>query len=265
MPIEQIFVLALIQGITEFLPISSSGHLILIPHVTGWADQGLATDVMVHVGSLCAILVYFWRDVVRLAKGTLQLARLNVTDDGRLALMIAAATVPAIAFGLVLRTSGILDQMRLTELIAWNAIIFGLLMAAADILGPRLKTIGDMRFGPALLIGFAQALALVPGTSRSGVTMTVARALGFRRADAARFSFLLGIPAIAGAGILTALDAAEQGTSIAADAWLAAGLTFLSSLAAIAFLMSLVSRIGLVPFVVYRVILGVVLLVVVNG
>jgi len=265
MPIEQIIVLAVVQGITEFLPISSSGHLILVPYLTGWPDQGLAIDIMVHLGSLCAILVYFWRDVARLTKGAVLLLAMRVTDDGRLAMMIAAATVPAIAMGLLLRATGFLDQIRGIEIIAWNAIIFSLLMAAADLFGRRIAVISDMRFAPAMLIGFAQALALIPGTSRSGITMTAARALGFQRVDAARFSFLLGIPAIAGAGLLTIFEVERAGAAIPGDAWLAAGLTFISSLAAIAFLMALVPRLGLVPFVVYRLILGAVLLFIAYG
>ncbi len=252
MSIEQIIVLAVVQGISEFLPISSSGHLILIPAMTGWPDQGLATDVMVHVGSLFAVLVYFWRDVLRLAIGAMNLLRLRMTDDGRLALFIALGTIPAVLVGLLLKATGLLDTIRGIEIVAWNALVFGLLLLVADKIGSRVKTMEQMTLKAAIIIGLAQALALIPGTSRSGVTITAARFLGFERAEAARFSFLLGIPAIAGAGILTVKDFSDSGQGIPADALWAAGLTFISALLAIAFLMAVIRRVSFTPFVIYR-------------
>ena len=256
---EQIIVLAIVQGITEFLPISSSGHLALIPAVTGWPDQGIATDVMVHVGSLLAVIVYFWRDVLRLTAGGLNLLRLKMTADGRMVLYILIATIPAILFGLYLKSSGLSDQMRSVKVIAWNAIIFGVILYVADRFGKRVKTMENMTLAPAILIGISQAFALVPGTSRSGVTMSAARLMGFDRAEAARFSFLLGIPAIAGAGLLTTLEFIESGQGVPSDALWAAFLTFFSALAAIAFLMALVRRMSFLIFVIYRLALGLLL------
>lgn len=256
---EQIILLAIVQGITEFLPISSSGHLILIPAFTGWPDQGLATDVMVHVGSLVAVLVYFWRDVFALIQGTLNLLRGKITDDGRMAIYILLATIPALAFGLFLKASGVSAMIRSVEIIAWNAIIFGILMYLADRFGKRLKSMEDMTLAPAFIIGIAQAFALIPGTSRSGVTMTAARMLGFERAEAARFSFLLGVPAISAAGLVTLLEFAEQGRSIPSDALWAAFLTFFSAIAAIALLMAIVKRTSFLVFVIYRLALGLLL------
>ncbi|HKQ95728.1 MAG TPA: undecaprenyl-diphosphate phosphatase [Aestuariivirgaceae bacterium] len=256
MLVEQMIVLALIQGITEFLPISSSGHLILVPWLTGWADQGLLVDVMVHLGSLLAILVYFRRDVAALIGGLVNLLRGRPSPEGRLALYIAAATVPAVLFGIFAKKSGLIDSVRGPQIVAWNAVIFGLLMLAADWLSPLTKRMEEMKLGPALLIGVAQALAIIPGTSRSGVTITAARAMGFTRPEAARFSFLLGIPAIAGAGVLVLGEAIESGETIAADALITGGLTFFSALAAIAFLMAVLRRISLLPFVVYRLLLA---------
>ena len=151
MSIEQIVVLAIIQGITEFLPISSSGHLILLPHFTGWKDQGLVTDVMVHMGSLLAVIVYFWRDVLRLIGGGLDLLRGRLTPYGKLALFIIIATIPAVLFGLYLKQTGLSDQFRGNVLVVgWNAIIFGVLMLAADWWGKRTKTMDDMTLAPAL-------------------------------------------------------------------------------------------------------------------
>ena len=266
MPLEQIIVLAIVQGITEFLPISSSGHLLLIPSLTGWRDQGIAADVMVHVGSLAAILVYFRKDVLWLVGGGLNLLRGRVTEAGKLTLIILAATVPAVIAGLVLKQTGALDALRgdpalILKVVGCNAIAFGILLYAADRWGARLKTIEAMRFGPAILIGLAQMLALNPGTSRSGITITAARLLGFERAEAARFSFLLGIPTIAGAGLLTAKEAIDAGVGIPPQVWLAAALSFVASIAAIAFLMVLVRWMSFAPFVIYRLILGAGLLV----
>ena len=256
---EQIIVLAIVQGITEFLPISSSGHLILVPAFTGWPDQGLITDVMVHIGSLAAVLVYFWRDVLNLIGGGLDLLRFRLTDHGKMALFILVATIPAVVFGLYLKSSGITASLRSVEIIAWNAIIFGIVLYVADRVGKRTKIMEDMTISPALIIGFSQALALIPGTSRSGITMSAARFMGFERAEAARFSFLLGIPAIAGAGILTTVDFLETGQPIPTDALWAAFLTFFSAIAAIAFLMALIKRMSFLIFVLYRLALGLLL------
>jgi undecaprenyl-diphosphatase len=255
-PLEQIVVLAIVQGITEFLPISSSGHLILIPVFTGWEDQGMETDVMVHVGSLAAIIVYFWRDVLFILAGVADMVRGRWSERARLAAYIAAATVPAVAFGLILKWFGLLDKIRGIEIVAWNALIFGVLMLIADKMGPRLKSMEDITLKPAMIIGLAQALALIPGTSRSGITMTAARFLGFERAEAARFSFLLGIPAIAGAGVLTVLEMNSNGHVMPPGAITAAIFTFFSALAAIAFLMAMVKRMSFTPFVIYRIFLA---------
>lgn len=256
---EQIIVLAIVQGITEFLPISSSGHLILIPAFTGWPDQGLATDVMVHVGSLFAVFAYFWRDCIGLIRGTLNLLRGRMTDEGRMAIYILLATIPALAFGLYLKASGLGATLRSVEIIAWNAIIFGVLLYVADVVGKRVKKMEDMTLAPAFMIGIAQAVALIPGTSRSGITMTAARLLGFERPEAARFSFLLGIPAISAAGLVTMLEFVEAGEGIPSDALWAAFLTFFSALAAIALLMAVVKRTSFLVFVLYRLALGVLL------
>jgi undecaprenyl-diphosphatase len=259
MTIEQIIVLAIVQGITEFLPVSSSGHLILIPAFTGWPDQGVITDVMVHIGSLFAVIVYFWKDVIRLIGGGFDLLRLRMNDNSRMALYILLATIPAVIFGIVLKKSGLGDQLRSVEVIAWNAVIFGILLYVADLVGPRLKRMEDMKLSPALIIGLAQAVALIPGTSRSGITMTAARFMGFDRPEAARFSFLLGIPAIAGAGAFVTLDAIETGVTISNDSLLAAALTFVAALFAIAVLMAMVKRMSFFIFMVYRLALALVL------
>jgi undecaprenyl-diphosphatase len=257
----QIIVLAIVQGVTEFLPISSSGHLLLVPAVTGWPDQGVLTDVMVHMGSFLAVVVYFWRDCVTLTKGALDMLRGRMTPWGKLALWIAFATIPAVIFGIFLDKIGFMDVVRtMPQVVAWNAIIFGTLLYLCDRFGLTRNLMINMNLPQALIIGVAQALAIIPGTSRSGITMTAARVLGFERAEAARFAFLLGIPAIAGAGILKLGNAMAQGTPITLPMILTAILTFFVALGTIAFLMRIIRHVSFLPFAVYRVALGVLLL-----
>jgi len=261
MPLEQIVVLALIQGITEFLPVSSSGHLLLVPLVTGWKDQGAMTDVMVHIGSLLAVLVYFWRDCVNLAAGVIDMLRGKSSAWGRLALLILAATIPAVLFGLFLDLMGLMDAFRaMPQIVAWNAIVFGILMYACDRYGMVNRRLAHMTLLPAMIVGAAQALAIIPGTSRSGITMTAARALGFERPEAARFAFLLGIPAIGAAGVLKLSEAAVQGIGISFATILTAILTFFVALGTITILMHLVKFMSFLPFAIYRVLLGAALL-----
>ena len=261
MPLEQIVVLALIQGITEFLPISSSGHLILVPTLTGWPDQGILADVMVHMGSFLAVVVYFWRDCVSLLRGTIDLLRGRANPWGKLALLILLGTLPAVVLGIILDKTGFMGAVRhMPQIVAWNAIIFGTLLYLCDRYGHSIRRMSDMTLSPALIIGVAQAIAIIPGTSRSGITMTAARALGFERPEAARFAFLLGIPAIAGAGVLKLGDAVAAGESISLDVLLTAALTFFVALGTITILMKLVRHVSFLPFAIYRVLLGVVLL-----
>lgn len=260
MSIEQILVLAIVQGLTEFLPVSSSGHLILIPAFTGWQDQGIVTDVMVHVGSLFAVIVYFWRDVLNILGGCKDVVQGKITPRSRLATYIAFATIPALAFGALLKFSGVSDMIRGVEVVAYGAIFFGIIMYVADRYGPRVKKMEDITFMPAMMIGLAQAVALIPGTSRSGITMTAARFMGFERGEAARFSFLLGIPAISAAGLFTALEAFQEGSGVPTDALWAAFFTFFAALAAIALLMAIVKRTSFLVFVIYRIGLGLLLL-----
>jgi undecaprenyl-diphosphatase len=257
----RILVLALVQGITEFLPISSSGHLLLVPAITGWPDQGLLSDVMVHMGSFLAVVVYFWRDCLNLMLGSLDMLRGRMTPWGRMALYIVLATIPAVLFGIFLDKIGFMDAVRnMPQVIAWNAIVFGILLYLCDHFGLNRRSMADMHLPPALIIGLAQALAIIPGTSRSGITITAARALGFERSEATRFAFLLGVPAIAGAGFLKLGDAFATGQSISLQMLLTAILTFFVALGTIAVLMRLVRRISFLPFALYRVALGLVLL-----
>ncbi len=185
----QLVVLAIIQGLTEFLPISSSGHLVLVPAAFGWSDQGMAFDVAVHLGSLVAVLAYFRSDVAVLLRGGVQVLGGKVaTNESRMALAIGLGTIPAAFAGLML-ADWIGENLRDPSVIVVTLSGYAVLMQLADRFGRRDRLIKEVSIKDALLIGLAQALALVPGTSRSGVTMTAAMALGFNRTDAARFSF----------------------------------------------------------------------------
>ena len=257
----QQLIIALVQGITEFLPISSSGHLILIPYITDFPDQGPLIDVAVHVGSLLAIVIYFWRDVLGLARGGFSTVGLaNDPLQKRLFLWVLVGTIPAVALGLFLKMGDYLEGFRSTDLVAINLIVYGLLLGAADRWGRQVKSFEDVTLRDAVLVGIAQAMALIPGTSRSGVTMTAARALGYDRVEAARFSFLLAIPAVAGAGLLAILDLAEASQQMQWDALGAGILTFIAAFATMAFLMNFLKKASMLVFVIYRVAVGILLL-----
>lgn len=262
----QIIVLAIVQGITEFLPISSSGHLVLVPAVLGWGDQGLAFDVAVHFGSLLAVCLFFRRDLAGLVRGGLQvLGRRTDTIESRIALGIALGTVPAAVAGLA-GFGWIEANLRDPMVIVYTLSGYGVLMVVADMFGRRHRAITDVRVFDAFLIGCAQALALIPGTSRSGVTITAGRFLGFTRQDAARFSFLLSVPVILLASLFKGL---EMLLGDAAVPWAELGIAIaVSSIVAyltIGFFMSFVSRIGLLPFAIYRLMLAGVILYVFNS
>jgi undecaprenyl-diphosphatase len=261
MTFVQMLLIAVIQGVTEFLPISSSGHLILIPKLTALPDQGPLIDVAVHIGSLLAIIIYFWRDVRGLAQGGFATIGIGQAPaQRRLFLWILVGTIPAVAVGLWLKSNDMLEGFRSTHLVAVNLIVYGILLGIADRFGKEERVYEDMTLPHSIIIGLAQALALVPGTSRSGVTMTAARFLGYKRIEAARFSFLLSIPAVAGAGTLAALDLADATAQMQMDALITGALTFVAAFATMAFLMNFLRKATMMVFVVYRVLLGVILL-----
>ncbi len=257
----QVIVLAIVQGLTEFLPISSSGHLVLVPSAAGWSDQGLAFDVAVHFGSLIAVCVFFRNDIVALLRGSGQLLTFTMqTPESRIALAIGIGTVPAAAAGLAL-AGWIEANLRSPTVIVFTLAGYAIVMVLADRFGRRERNVADVTLRDAIVIGCAQALALVPGTSRSGVTISAARILGFDRRDAARYSFLLSVPVILLASIY------EMGGLIVGDepvAWLQLAIAALVSAvvayASIDFFMRFVSRIGLLPFALYRLVLAAVIL-----
>jgi undecaprenyl-diphosphatase len=260
----QALVLATVQGVTEFLPISSSGHLILVPFFLKWPDQGLAFDIATHVGTLLAILAYFRRDVRDLVLGFFTGEPRSADGDynpRHLAWMIVLATVPAGIAGLLFK-DWVETEARSALLVAGTTIVYGLLLGAADRWGHHAKRLGEIGWPAALAIGMAQALAIIPGTSRSGITITAALLLGLTRPAAARFSFLLGIPVFSLAAAKQALDLFESGVTPAELIPMGIGLAASAVIgyAVIAWLLAWLRSRSLTVFVIYRLILGAVIL-----
>lgn len=258
MSMIEIIVLALIQGFTEFLPISSSAHLILPSQILGWHDQGLAFDVAVHVGTLVAVIIYFRKEVVDiLAAWFKSFGAQGNTEDSKLGWFIILATIPAAVLGLLAKEF-VETYLRSAWVIATTTIIFGLLLWYADVKGKQIKTIYQLNWKSALTIGLAQAMAMIPGTSRSGITMTAGLMLGLNKQSAARFSFLLAIPIISMMGLYYTIELAlgedlvDWQTLI-----LGAVLSFLSAYACIFMFLKVIEKMGMLPFVIYRLALGV--------
>ena len=232
---------------------------------TGWPDQGLVLDVAVHVGTLGAVMAYFWRDLWSMVAGLGRLTRGREDAGARLAGLVIVATIPVIAAGFVVNAY-MYDDLRSLTVIAWTMLGFGIVLYVTDRLGMTVRRIEHTTLGDAVVIGLAQVLALVPGTSRAGITMSAARMLGLERTDAARFSMLLSIPAILGAGALKSWELYEAGDAdLTADALIAAGLAFIAAWFAISLMMAWLRRATLTPFVVYRIVLGAFLLALAYG
>jgi len=253
----QVFVLALIQGLTEYLPISSSAHLILPSQLLGWSDQGLAFDVAVHIGSLLAVCTYFRQELqVIFASCWAQLFHGQADEHSRLGWLLILGTIPVGLAGLLF-DDFIENHLRSITVIALTTIIFGLLLGLTDKKGSHKLTMAQMGWRSAMLIGLSQALALIPGTSRSGITITAALALGYDRQSAARFSFLLAIPVIILSGGYKGLQLIGEPNIVAwGDIFLGIGLSAVTAFMCIHFFLALVNRIGMMPFVWYRLILG---------
>ncbi len=250
----QAIVLAIVQGLSEFLPISSSGHLILVPHFLGWQDQGLAFDVAVHVGTLFAVVAYFRSQLLAMARAWFgSLAGRGLTPDARLAWCVVLGTIPVGVAGLALG-GWIEDNLRNPLFVAGTLSVFGLLMWLADRFGRSARDEYSVGWRDALAIGCAQAFALLPGTSRSGVTMTLGRTLGLTRDAAARFSFLLAVPGIGMAGAYEGFHLV-QGPGDGVD-WPMMGLgvavSAVTGYLCIHWLLKVIGRIGLAPFAIYR-------------
>ena len=256
----QIIVLAIVQGLTEFLPISSSGHLILVPSVLGWEDQGVAFDVAVHFGTLAGVVGYFRRDLTAIVTGLLaQFLGRGQNPEARLGWMLVAASIPVALVGFLLH-DWIAETVRTPIVIAAATGVFALLLWAADRSGRRDADEMQINLSAALYIGCAQILALIPGTSRSGVTMTAALSLGLGREAAARFSLLLSIPVIVlAAGLETTKLVAGSDPVVWTDLLLAAGVSAVVAYLTIRVFLRFVSAIGMAPFAIYRIVLALVI------
>ena len=255
MPFFMIILVSLVQGITEFLPVSSSGHLVLLPILTDQPYQGRTIDVAAHVGTLFAVMVFLRFEIIRIVTGLVSFGRHN-ESDAQLGLTLIAATIPVIAAGHYVNYAD-WPWLTMIETLAWSNLIFAVLLWGADHFGVTIKNMGAMRFSSALFIGLAQICALVPGASRSGVTMTAARILGFDRIAAARFSLLLSLPTIAGAGLLKTLDLVKSGdATLGADVLIVAVLSAGFAWLAIRWMMRWLARAGFGIFVYYRLALG---------
>lgn len=261
MEFSHLLALGLIQGLTEFLPVSSAAHLILLPRLLGWRDQGLAYDIAAHLGTLLAVTIYFRRDLAAIARGGAHALRTGeLTDDGRLFWLLLLACVPiALVGGLMYET--VATRFRDPLLIAGANLVFALFLWLSDARGKREREVRAVTFRDALVIGLAQVLSIVPGTSRSGVTMTAGLMLGLTREASARFTFLLAVPVILMAGgyelYRVAAIEAEADPALFTLVVLFSGA---SALAAIHFFLRWVERYGMLPYVIYRLLLGAVLI-----
>ncbi len=261
MTLEQIITLSFIQGLTEFLPVSSSAHLVLVPALFGWQDQGLMMDVAAHIGTLGSVLVYFRKDVWALFKAALSLLKGEINEDTHLLFNLIIATLPVVFLGLFFdKVVG--DALRSVTVIAWMGIIFGIILYIADRCGKFNETIADTTLSRAFYFGLAQCIALVHGVSRAGACLTIGRFMNYKRTDAARFAFLMAIPTMTAAGTLKGYQLFQSNDlSMVTDSALMAAFSFIFGFCAIAFMMRWLQKSTLTPFVIYRIFLGLVLLV----
>ena len=260
MTLAHLLLVALVQGVTEFIPVSSSAHLILLPTVTGWVDQGLNIDIAAHLGSLAAVIVYLHQDIIGLLRGSANILLGRANADGRLVLWLVVASAPAILVGGILVNFNA-NLFRNIETVAWATLIGAAVLMVIDKFGPKSRVIKDMTVKEALGIGIAQILALVPGASRAGVTITAALFCGYERREAARFSMLLSIPIILAAGGFNAAQLTVRGEIALTQAvLLTASLSFLASYITINFMMEWLRRASYMPFIIYRIAIGVTLL-----
>ncbi|MCR6651589.1 MAG: undecaprenyl-diphosphate phosphatase [Cellvibrionaceae bacterium] len=260
MTILQTLVLGILQGITEFLPISSSAHLILVPLVTGWPDQGVAFDLAVHVGTLLAVVLYFRKDLLAITRdGTLSIIQRRQVGQSRLAWAVLLGTIPTGLAGLLLMDL-VETSLRSMAIIAATTVIFGLLLGLADMTNRGTRELDQLTWRDVAIIGLAQALALIPGTSRSGITLTMGLFLGLTRQAAARFSFLLAIPITALASAAKITELAQSDLVVNWMLFLLGGATaFITAILAIHYFLQLLNRFGMMPYVIYRLVLGAVI------
>lgn len=262
MELTQALVLAIVQGLTEFLPISSSAHLIMVPFFAGWPDQGLSFDVALNTATWLSVVIYFRRDLIDLLSGFIRtLKEKSLTDNhhGALAWMLVAATIPVGIAGLLAHDI-VAHDLRTVEVIGWSSIVWGIVLWVADRKQGSTEIKGS-GWATVLIVGLAQAVALIPGTSRSGITMTAGLFMGLTRTAAARLSFLLAIVVGGLAGAKEGVDMVQAGLD---TPWAAVAVgfiaAFVSAYFAIHYFLKIISRFSMTPFVVYRILLGILLI-----
>jgi undecaprenyl-diphosphatase len=262
MPIFQLMLISIIQGITEFLPISSSGHLILLPKLTTLKDQGITIDVAVHIGTLFAVILYFITDIKLIIIDLINMITFKKgIKSNSLVVCLIVATIPVILFGLIVKVTGLDESLRSVKIIAWAMLIFGIILYYTDKKGSNNKSTENWTIKAAVIMGFWQALALIPGTSRAGSTISGARLLGFSRKDSAKLSMLMSIPTIIASGTLLIANIAVSGDlNLAKDFAFAILTSFLTALLSIKIMMHFLNKFSYTPYVIYRVVFGLVLL-----
>lgn len=256
MDIFQAIALSLLQGLTEFLPISSSAHLILLPVLLGWEDQGLAFDVAVHVGTLMAVIAFYRKDLVRIIMAwSRSIAGKGITDDAKLAWYVLLGTIPVGLAGVCL-PEVIETVLRSPLVIAASTIVFALLLWFAEKQSKEVRS--KVTLKDAVIIGLFQSIALIPGTSRSGITITAGLLVGLKRKQAARFSFLLSIPVITLAGLVKGLNLYKAVDPVMWDLiFIGVSLSAIVAYVAIGWFLRLLEKVGMMPFVLYRLVLGI--------
>jgi len=260
-------VLGIVQGLTEFLPISSTAHLRIVPALFGWGDPGAAFTAVVQLGTMAAVLLFFWRDLWRIVSTwvrALYQPEPRGSLDARLGWYLIYGTIPIAVLGLVFKDQ-IETGARDLRIIGWVLILFGIGLWLVDRAFPQRKTIADLNLRDGVLYGLAQALALIPGVSRSGATITAGRALGYTREDAARFSFLLSVPAVVLSGLFELRKIGGEGGTSWGPTIVATVVAFAVGYAAIAWLLRWLTSHSMLVFAVYRVALGVLVLALVYG
>ena len=262
MMLFHLILVATIQGITEFLPVSSSGHLALIPNLTSLDDQGLVIDVFAHIGTLFAVILYFFRDVRSALAGLIDLIQWKIrTSNAKLATCLVIGTIPVVLLGFVFYTTGIGDSLRNLKVIGFTTLLFGIVLYVSDQLGTTDQKFTNWSVKDAFILSLFQMISLIPGTSRSGIVISGARLKGYNRSDATRISMLMSIPTILAAGTLSTIGLMQNPQpTLIVNSLIVLAISFVAALGALATMMKLIQSFSFTPFVIYRVILGVILL-----
>ena len=256
-----IFFIAIIQGITEFLPISSSAHLIILPYLMKVSDQGVIIDISAHLGSLLALLFFFKKDSIDLFRGLFQFFFIRKQKkEYYLFLKIGVATIPVIFFGLIFKIYRLDIIVRSIEIIGWMMIVFGVLLFYADKFGKEKKSLEDLNFKHAAIIGLFQAFALIPGVSRSGITITGFRIFGYNKYDAIKISLLMSIPTIVLSGFFISPEILEENNISVLAVLVTFILSFFTATIALNLMVKYIYTFGFTPYIYYRIILGLTLL-----